>query len=339
MQEIRVGLIGCGGNMRGHIKRLMGIPEVKIAAISDPSEENIQEAIDTLELGRVKRFSDYTDMLARVGLDAVVISSPHTLHARQICDSLRSGLHVLVEKPMVCSVEDALKVIALKEEMGKVVLVSYQRHYAPSYRYARELIQSGKWGKVQFITAWQCQNWKRATVGKWRQDPALSGGGQLNDSGSHLLDIVLWMTGLTPKEVFAYIDNCGTPVDVLSAISVSFQEGAIGNLSVVGDSNTGFDEGINIWCENGMIEIRGAGHGSLILRDPDPRTPDEAELPAGSIPDANFIAAIRGREEVQSTAEDALKVIELTEAAWESARRHQPVAVDHVLSRPEAYGR
>lgn len=322
-KEIRIGLIGCGGNMRGHIRNLKGIPEAKIVAISDPVEANIEAAVKQEELCCVRTFRDYRDMLGEVELDAVEISSPHTLHAQQICDSLEAGLHVLVEKPMVCSTRDALRVIDLKNKTGKVVLVSYQRHYMPPYRYARELIQSGRWGKVQFISAWQCQDWKRNTVGKWRQDPALSGGGQLNDSGSHLLDIILWMTGQSPREVFAYIDNCGTPVDILSAISVSFEEGAIGNISVVGDSRMGFGEGIIIWCEGGTLEIR----GGITLYDPKQRTPDASEMPQGSIPDRNFIAAILGEEKVQSTPEDALKVIQLTEAAWESGRTGKPVRV------------
>lgn len=305
----------------------MTIPEVEIVAIAEPARANIEKAVTEFSLSGVKSFSNHEEMLAEVDLDAVEISSPHTLHAKQICDSLEKGLHVLVEKPMVCTVADARKVIALKEEKKRVVLVSYQRHYAEGYIYTRDLIRSGKWGKVQFITGWQCQDWKRSQKGTWRQDPSLSGGGQLNDSGSHLIDIILWMTGLRPREVFAVIDNCGTPVDILSALTVSFEGGAIGNISVVGDSPTIFNEGINIWCEGGMIELKGAGSGALTLYDPKPRVPAKTELPPSSIPDRNFVAAILGEEEVRSTPEDALKVIELTEAAWESGRVGRAVKV------------
>lgn len=321
--RIRIGLIGTGGIARGHASRLLNMPEANIVALCDPVKAQIgrlKTAIPSLKRARV--FSDYRDMLDQVQLDAVEVCSPHTLHYPQVRDALKKGLHVLVEKPMVCKTTHALDLIRLRDKAGKVLEVSYQRHFQPGFRYCREKILSGELGKVQFISALQSQNWKPVTK-TWRGDPKLSGGGQLNDSGSHLLDIILWMTDLQPAEVFSYMDKAGTKVDIFSALSVKFDGGALCNVSIVGDS-VAWREDITIWCEKGILFNRG---GQVVLQCPDEKVVPAEQMPAGSNPDANFVNAILGREEVESPAECGLRVIQLTEAAWKSAKSGRPEVV------------
>ena len=153
--------------------------------------------------------------------------------------ALDKGLHVLTEKPMVCSVDHAHQVIEKAKEVGKILMVSYQRHLGAQYRYVRNQIMAGELGEIQFISALQDQKWYQGTMGLWRQQLALSGGGQLNDSGSHLLDIMLWMTGLEVAEVQAYMEYFESEVDINSALSIRFRGGAMGTVSVVGNSPTG----------------------------------------------------------------------------------------------------
>ena len=221
---IRVGFIGCGGNASGHIGQVLQIPEAEVAALCDPSQASLDRALERNEGARhAGLFSDHPRMLDEVELDAVEISTPHTLHFQQIMDSLDKGCHVLTEKPMVCTVDHAHQVIRRARETERILMVSYQRHLEPVYRFVRNQVRAGELGQVQFVSALQDQGWYRAQQGQWRQDPALSGGGQLNDSGSHLLDIVLWMTGLAVEEVQAWMDSFDTEVDVNSAMSLRFR--------------------------------------------------------------------------------------------------------------------
>ncbi|MGD8237860.1 MAG: Gfo/Idh/MocA family oxidoreductase [Armatimonadota bacterium] len=331
-EKIRTGLIGGGGNMRAHaVGRLSKIPEVEIVAVTEPSKDALGRFLEAAaDLKGIPTFAEHEKMLDAVEMDAVVISTPHTTHMKQIEDSIAHDLHVLVEKPMVCTVEDAKKVIELRDKSGKVVEVAYQRHFQAPFRFAREYCQSGKMGPIHFISAFQCQNWWHEQRAKtWRADPDLSGGGQLNDSGSHLVDILLWITDLVPEEVFAYIENRGARVDILSAVSIKFTNGAVGNISVVGEAEIkGMDEGEYIWGKNGYLAITGTGKPELTVWDPEPRAISDKELPKGpASPDHNFIAAILGKEEVEVPAECGLRVIQLSEAVWESARLGQPVAV------------
>ncbi|HEY3782439.1 MAG TPA: Gfo/Idh/MocA family oxidoreductase [Fimbriimonadaceae bacterium] len=197
---VTVGMIGCGGFQRYRLGNLFKVKEAKVVALVDPDTEQIQKTIEAYpQLADCPVFEDYRQMLKGVKPDAVMIATPHTQHADQIVDSFEAGAHVCCEKPLVTTVKDAHRVIEARDKAGKVGLVSYQRHYQPEYRYIREKIQNGEAGKVQFVSAIQEQGWLKATSGTWRQKLSLSGGGQLNDSASHLLDVILWVTGLQAR--------------------------------------------------------------------------------------------------------------------------------------------
>ena len=320
-ETIRMAVIGVGGMAQGHIERLLRMPAVEMAAFVDISPKSLARTQEKHgeAVASVKTFSDYKEMLAEVKPDAVLIATPHTLHFPMAMDSLHAGCHVLLEKPMVNRVSEANALLKKIEETGKVVGLGYQRHSMPQFRYIKEKIASGEFGEVQFINALQQQGWAKGTVGSWRQDPALSGGGQINDSGSHLLDIVLWTTGLAPKEVAAFMDNRGTPVDINSALSIKFTNGAHGNISVVGDA-AGWYEDITIWCDKGSFYVRNDGTFRVQGTDGKTSAPDTSEMPEGSDVDTNFIHAVQGTEEIAAAPINGLRTIELTEAAWESAK-------------------
>ena len=317
--KIKVGMIGVGGIAQGHVERLLKLPEVEIVALADASEQSIEKTKSNHAEGiaNAKTYADYKELLADSKPDAVVICTPHTQHFQQAVDSLDAGCHVLLEKPMVNRVVDAHALLKKIDETGKVVGLAYQRHAMPQFRYIKEKIASGEFGQVQFINALQQQGWAKGTKGSWRQDPALSGGGQINDSGSHLLDIVLWTTGLAPDKVAAFIDNRGTPVDINSALTIKFTNGAQGTISVVGDA-AGWYEDITIWCDNGSFYVRNVSGFQVQGTDGKTFSPEPADMPAGSDVDTNFIHTIEGTEEIAAAPVNGLRTIELTEAAWES---------------------
>jgi predicted dehydrogenase len=330
-KKLRFGIIGVGGIAQGHIERLARNPRAEIVAICDPSEKSIAATQEKqgAAVAKASVHSDYRKLLDESKPDAVVICSRHCDHFDQIIDSLDAGAHVLTEKPLVNRVSDAYAVLRKAESSGKVVGIAYQRHTDPHFRYIRKAIASGEFGKVQAIAALQQQGWRAGTVGSWRQDPAASGGGQLHDSGSHLVDIILWTTGLTAETVSARIDFRGAPVDINSALAVQFREGAIGTLTVIGDAK-GWYEDITIWCDNGTFYVR--NHDSFSVQNPDGKIvkPDLQALPRGSDVNTNFIAAIYGEEEIGAPAICGLRVMELTEAAWRSGEvGGQAITVEH----------
>jgi len=205
----------------------------------------------------------------------------------------------------------------LRDEKKKIGMVSYQRHFQAEFRTIREKIASGEAGPVQYIAALQGQSWLRGVKGTWRQVHALSGGGQLNDSGSHLIDIILWSTGVSVDSVSAYTDNFGTEVDINSSLALKFKNGALGTLGVVGNG-FGWHEDVTIFCENMVFYVR---EGKLTTLDRKDNRYKAEHLGGGSTPDQNFIDAIQGITPCESPFESGLEVIRLTEAAWASAEQ------------------
>jgi len=312
-------MVGCGGFQRYRVGNLQQVKEAEIVALVDPSQEQIALMREQRPVtATAPSYEHLGEMLAEIRPDAIMIATPHTQHVDQILEGLEAGCHVCCEKPLITTVADAHRVIAKRDEVGKVGMVSYQRHFQAEFRYIKKLIDNGEAGPVQYIQVLQTQEWLRATKGTWRQLHSLSGGGQLNDSGSHVLDIVLWVTGQSPKSVSAYTDNKGTEVDINSSLSVVFQSGAMGSIAIVGDGMS-WHEDITFVCENMAFFIR---DGKLTIVDRDRNRLKAESLSGGTTPDQNFIHAILGRVECESPFECGLEVIRLTEAAWKSAEQN-----------------
>jgi predicted dehydrogenase len=330
-KKVKLGLIGCGGIMQMHLNQLEPVKAAEVVGLADTSRASLSKIKKAYpKLADLPTFSDYRRLLDKVEMDGVIIASPHTTHYEQIMTCLDQGLHVLTEKPLVCSVAHAKDVIRKAKQKKRVLMISYQRHFSPAFRYARQLIAEGAIGRVTFISALQAQQWLRGTRGTWRQQPELSGGGQLNDSASHLFDIILWVSDLQPTAVYATIDNRGTKVDINSGITVQFNGGAIANISVVGDS-PGWWEDVAYYGESGAIYIRG---DRIILQE---RGADAwGKLKSSDVTDKlrykgnadkNFVDSILGKDEPQTPPIWGLRVIQLTEAAWESGRSGKPARV------------
>jgi len=317
--KIRIGMIGMGGFMNTHCEALGKIPEAHVVAITDTKPKNrANHKARHTHLADANEYEDYRAMLDKEQLDAVVIATPHTTHFEQIMAALDRGLHVLVEKPMVCQIDQGVEVVRKVRETGLVLTIGYHRHTDGTCRYVRRAIAEGAIGKVQMVTAFQCQEWKKGTAGTWRQTPELSGGGQLNDSGSHLIDVLLWMTGLRPETVSAQIDNCGTPVDINSAISVRFANGPIGTISVIGDAPSWWED-ISIVGDKGAFHIRQGSGMTQQLGFRDASMVVDAKALGSASVSLDFIRAAKGEGEPVAPAICGLRVIELTEAAWKSA--------------------
>lgn len=321
MEKVRFLMIGVGGMGREHIRRLQQIPEAEIVALADPSAAAVEEVKKRFpELADVSVYTDYREAIARANADAAVIVSPHSMHFEQGMACLDGGLHVLMEKPFVAGSENAERIIAHAESVGKHLAVAYQRHLMGPYLYIRNLIQNGELGKINYICAYQAQRWLIGTTGTWRQNPELSCGGQLNDSGSHLLDVVLWATGLEPECVSAFIDNRGSQVDIDSAVTVRFREGAIATFNVVGSATIGWREDVSFHGDKGTVLYR--NNKILIAKEGQRDVVEvaETELPASSDPNRDFVELLLGNvAEAAAPSSCGLRIARLTEAAWKSA--------------------
>jgi predicted dehydrogenase len=323
-KKVRLGFLGTGGIAHYHMSHLVEIAEAQVVALADPQPRNTQRLQEKYPvLAGVPAFAGLDEMLGGPPLDAVLIQTPHVGHIDQAIACLRAGKHVLLEKPMAVNVAEAHALLRAIETSGKLLSLSYQRHFQPDFRYIKAAIDEGRLGTLTYVASQLSQDWLRGTTGSWRQDPAVSGGGQLLDSGSHIVDIIMWLTGLRARTVYGVLDNRGSAVDINSAVTITFEGGALGTLTIVGDCPF-WQEDHAFYGTEGAILYR---NGKVFAQERGGSFAEVTDLPAGSNPDRNFVAAILGREEIGSPAECGLRVIELTEAVWESGRRGQPQEV------------
>lgn len=322
-RNLRFGVIGCGGIALGHVERLLSIPDCYVVGLMDTDQSRIGAMKHRFpSLAQVPEFESWKAMIDAGGLDAVVICSPHYVHYEQIMGSLEAGLHVLCEKPMVCTVAQAKEVREAEKGSRKVLAISYQRHCLGRYQYIRNSIAGGQPGKVKFVAGVQNQEWLMSQKGTWRQNMKLACGGQLNDSGSHLLDAVLWMTGLQAQEVYAGLDFCGREVDINSAMAVKFKGDALGTFAVLGSTPIGLWEDITIVCENWAFFM----HNADLTVSTGGEVHKLSDFAYGSpSPDHNFVEAIRRKAKVLAPSVCGLRTIELTEAAWKAGKTGKPV--------------
>lgn len=318
MKTIKIGFIGTGGIAHLHVKQLLDENNVEIAAIADPSDTNRNLLVTTFKLNHTKQFSDHQEMLESVPLDAVVICSPHTLHYQHVVECLEHQCHVLVEKPMACSLEESTALIELAHKKGKLLQVSYQRHFEPAFIYIRDAISEGVIGKLSSVSATLYQEWGHLSKGTWRQEPTLSGGGMLMDSGSHIVDVLLWTTGLKPIDVKSTIETHGCSVELDSISTIRFEDNVVAGLTIIGNAPCWHetyvfcgDQGA-IFYDNGNITIRKLGE--------EPTTPELPEQITNS--DKSFIASIVGEHEVKVPGSFASEVVRLTEKIYQSAGYH-----------------
>ena len=326
MTKLRIGLLGCGGISRRHVNCISAREDAEIAAVCDVDEARIRTVRAwAAENGdpEAEAFADAEAMYAKARLDAVIICTPHTMHFDQAMAALDRGLHVFLEKPMVTNSDHARQLAARAEETGRIVTVGYNTSATPVFSHLRGIIAENRLGKLELVNGYICQNWLEGTRGTWRQDPALSGGGQAYDSGAHLMNSLVWSVNSRVSEVYAMVDNHGVPVDINSTLTVRFENGVMASITIGGNCTKAGGHMVFIF-EKGRVEIDGWGGGWIkVFAD------DEAEEPVLTAkkltPTDNFIDALLDLDTVRVTPEHGIIHSELMDAVYRSSQTGRPV--------------
>ena len=172
-ERLRIGFIGPGGRGFGaHVKTLANLRKdganIDLLAVSEvykAQEDRVCNYIKTETGAEPKRYPDYRDMLASKEIDAVCIGTPDHWHAKQTIDAMQAGCHVYCEKPMTKHIEEAFAVVDAWRQSGKIMQVGVQSTSLKVWDQARELINSGKLGKV---LGFQTEYFRNSNVGQWR---------------------------------------------------------------------------------------------------------------------------------------------------------------------------
>ncbi|OKK06181.1 hypothetical protein AMK26_08950 [Streptomyces sp. CB03234] len=335
MPPVRLAIVGCGAAARGcHVPALPPLKgDVQLTALVDRDPRQARAALELYrELGgtgadEVVIATDPAE--AADTFDAAVVVVPHTLHARTVQSLLAAGKHVLLEKPMTTSVEDARHLVDLAADASAPVLaMAHPRRLFPAYAWVKRLVEGGDLGDVVRVDwaeghpyAWEPVSWSMF-------DRRLAGGGVLTDTASHVFDTLLWWLG-PDVEVVRYEDNSLGGVETDASAHLRF-----GTVDVHCEFSRLRDLGISCRVTGTKATVTigtdfPAGECTLV-------TSDGVELHRGDVEAvapaqgewellfteqlANFAAAVRGTAAVHSGPEDGLRVVELIQECYGGAR-------------------
>jgi predicted dehydrogenase len=257
MPKLKVAMIGVGGMARHHIRQILKQSETtEITVFCEPSAEqaNTSAAIFT-EAGLTPppNQPDLGKLLKEHPVDAAFIITPHAYHCEQTKACLEAGLDVLLEKPMVMNAAEARDLIAVRDRTRRLLVVAFPGSLSPQIRKAEQILRGGQAGKLLSISATVWQNWGPGTVGSWRQEPAISGGGFLFDTGAHMLNTVVDLAGEEFTEVCAFLDNYNRPVETLGAVIGRLASGGLVSLHGCGEAIPSCNSNIYVFTSQAIL--------------------------------------------------------------------------------------
>ncbi|MFN5336477.1 MAG: Gfo/Idh/MocA family protein [Bacteroidota bacterium] len=201
-QPIKVAIVGTGFIGPAHLEALRRIPHVEVVALVEITQELANEKAKQLGIPRAYLFQD---MLHQADIDVVHICTPNFLHYSQAKAVMEAEKHVICEKPLALTIEEAEDLVRIAKATGLVNAVHFNLRYYPMVRQMKVMREKGELGKVYSIMGSYLQDWLfLQTDYNWRLEPDKSGDSRaIADIGSHLLDITEYVTGLKITEVFA----------------------------------------------------------------------------------------------------------------------------------------
>jgi predicted dehydrogenase len=275
--NIAIALIGVGGMARWHIRQILQMASsTDILVVCEPSKKQYSESAKLFIDAGLKpppNLPNLTQLLQEYSgqLDAAFIVTPHAFHHDQAAACMQAGLDVLLEKPMVMNAAEARSLMVVRDQTGKLLVVAFPGSLSPQIRKAVTMYRSGELGDLQSISATVWQDWGPGTVGSWRQDPDISGGGFLFDTGAHMLNTVVDLAGEEFTEVAAFMDFNQRPVETEAVIIGRLKSGAMVTLHGAGESIPSCASDIyvfytkailrtGIWGEKLEIQLTGENH-------------------------------------------------------------------------------
>lgn len=319
---VRFAMIGCGRMGWHHSEKMRADGRAECVALFDAHASSAEKLRRELWPSAVVS-PNFDDLLTLDNVDAAVICTPTAEHHSQATACLNRGWHLLCEKPLASDRGQILNLLALSEACrarGQQFSLAYQRRYTSLFRTLRREVRSGRWGSVRAITSHNVEHWQPTIGGTWRDDPAQNPGGFVTDAGSHKIDALFYVTGLTPRQVFARSQKWGSHVEIVTSVAALLSNDVTVTMDFIGHAQY-LGEDLHIHCERADLMLR---HEELwIGRD------GQRERIAADEPDSNpvegLLDMILKGEPDRSPPESALPVYDMTQAILESSRSGLPV--------------
>ena len=349
MVPIGIGVIGGAGiAAEGHIRGYQADERCRVVAIYDANEQKARAHAQRLGVPHV--CASLEELLARDDIAAVSVCTPDHLHGTHVPAALRAGKHVLCEKPMCTSLEDAARIVAAVRETGRVFLGGHNYHFRPDYRAMADAYRAGDIGEVwlaegdyisdmrPFYGSESLTPWRTAASNP--QDILLGG-------GCHPMGLMLWSMGTHVEQVFAYANHRAEPtlpINDCYVLSMQFANGAIGKL-IAASGNRGYPPSgghLVLYGTEGTLwggrhyRADPETHRTTVVhdwkeefKDHRPRVTNTPQVHHWAEQCSHFLDCIEGSAQPQMSALDSARVVAALVAGVESARSGRPIDVQN----------
>jgi predicted dehydrogenase len=357
VNAVRVGLIGCGKVGHLHAQAVRSLSEAELVAVCDSSTERAQAFAAQYQ---ATAFTDVPNLLREGRVEAVLICTPHPLHAAPTVLAAEAGVHVLVEKPMAATLADCDVMLAATRRTGVQLGVISQRRFYESVQRMKTAIDAGKIGQP-LLGVFTMYSWRDPAYyasDPWRGKWSTEGGGVLVNQSPHQLDLLRWFLGPI-AEISGYWANLNHPtveVDDTAVAVLRFQNGGLGSIVTSVAQKPGIYTKVHVHGSNGAsvgVETdRGATFIAGMTGVAEPplndiwTIPGEEGLLAGFQAEdrvrfqkidptahyhaeqiRDFVRAVREGRPPLVTGEDGRAVVEMFTALYQSQRERRPVAL------------
>lgn len=345
MTSLKYAIIGCGRISPNHIAAAIG-NHLNIVAICDIDEWKMNQTISTFGLGNaVKKYMDYQQLLSNEKPDLVAICTESGKHGQIALDCIDAGSHLIIEKPISLSLEEADQIIDKAKAKNVKVSACHQNRFNKSIQKLREAVEAGRFGKLLHGTAhirWNRETdyYKQAAWrGTWAQD-----GGALMNQCIHNIDLLRWMMGDSIVEVVGMTDNLQHQLMEAEDLGIALVRFANGSYGVIeGTTNIypkNLEETLYIFGEQGTAKVGGKSVNVIeewmfadLLDNAEEVKAKYHENPSnvygfGHLPlYADVIDAIRNDREPYVTAEDGRRALELVLAIYKSSAEKKSISL------------
>ena len=333
---LRLGVIGAGLKAADYAKGWAAMPDVLIVATAEVSAISRQRFGDTCEAAGAPRPAEYPDapsMLSALKdqMDAVYVSTPHVFHGANALAVIEAGYDLLLEKPMVTTVEEALALVEAEKRTGRTVVIAFQGGLSPLVHDTKERARRGEFGELVSVNASIWEGWKNNYAGQWKQNPEISGGGFMFDTGAHMMNTVCVLADAEFERLSAFATNRGIKVDLATAVAARLTNGALVTFNAAGEGPPGCASAITFFYSKAIVWIDAWGAWREVAIGGVSEGREENEI--RDTPMQTFQAVRDGRMANPSTVANGLRFARLWDAIKLSASRDgEPVAIE--VSQP-----
>ncbi len=334
--KVKVGIIGSQFEADIHAASFQIMPEeAEVVAVASPTPGHAAELAERYNIPRV--FLDYREMLKEKDIEMVTITAPNKLHCQMTLDIANAGKHVVCEKPLCMTLEEADLMIETCEKQGVLFMYAEELFFTPKYVKAKEMADQGAFGKVYLVKQSEKHFGPHAP---WFWDVDQAGGGVFMDMGCHGIAFCYWFLD-RPKiksitaQMGTYVHGDITKGDDNSFCIIEFDNGAVGMVEDSWARHGGMDDRIEVFGDKGLtyanLHMGNAlqtfsepGYGYAVEKAPSTQGwtyPVFEELWNYGFPQEmhHFARCVRGKDTPQATGEDGRVVQEALLAGYQSA--------------------